>query len=78
MLKTYKAQINKNSIQWIDEKPEELQKNDSFIAYVTILKDEKKQKTSNDSLVNFFKKSPLHEIELDLERDKDTGREVIL
>jgi len=78
MLKTYKAQINKNSIQWIDEKPEELQKNNSIIAYVTILEDEKKQNASKGSLVEFFRNSPFFDSGIDLTRDKDTGREIIL
>ncbi|HON77555.1 MAG TPA: hypothetical protein PK544_03620 [Spirochaetota bacterium] len=78
MLKTYKAQINKNSIQWIDEKPEELQKNNSIIAYVTILEDEKKRNVSKNSLIEFFRNSPFCDSEIDLSRDKDTGREIIL
>jgi len=77
MLKTYKAQINKNSIKWIDDKPEELTKNNSIIAYVTILNNETKQNKSKDSLVNFFRNSPLSDSEIDLERDMDSGREVI-
>ena len=78
MLKTYKAQINKNSIQWIDEKPEELQKNNSIIAYVTILEDGKKRNASKNTLVEFFRNSPFCDSEIDLSRDKDTGREIIL
>lgn len=74
MLKTYKAQINKNSIKWIDDKPEELAKNNSIIAYVTILNNERKNNKGKDSLVNFFKNSPLADSEIDLERDMDTGR----
>jgi len=76
MLKTYKAQIHKNSIKWIDDKPEELTKNNSIIAYVTILNNETKQNKSKDSLVNFFRNSPLSDSEIDLERDMDSGREV--
>jgi len=78
MLRTYKAQIKKNSIKWIDDKPEELQKNDSFIVYVTILKNEEKKNSTKDSLINFFRNSPLYDLDIDLERDKDPGREVIL
>lgn len=78
MLKTYKAQIKKNFIEWIDDKPDELYKSDSLIAYVTILKEDKKQDIKKESLVDFFKNSPLFDLELDLERDKDTGREVVL
>ncbi|HPF07813.1 MAG TPA: hypothetical protein P5120_17095 [Spirochaetota bacterium] len=78
MLKTYKAQIKKNSIKWLDDKPEESQKNDSFIVYVTILKNEEKKNSTKDSLINFFSNSPLYDLDIDLERDKDPGREVIL
>jgi len=77
MLKTYKAQINKNSIKWIEDKPEELSKNDSIIAYVTILKNDEKKYKSKDSLVDFFRNSPLCDSGIDLERYKDTGRELI-
>jgi len=78
MLKTYKAQIKKNSIKWLDDKPEESQKNDSFIVYVTILKNEEKKNSTKDSLINFFRNSPLYDLDIDLERDKDPGREFIL
>jgi hypothetical protein len=33
---------------------------------------------SGDSLVSFFRRSPLVGLELDLERDQDTGRDVSL
>lgn len=33
---------------------------------------------SKDSLVDFFMKSPLPDVDLDISRDKDTGREVDL
>ena len=33
---------------------------------------------SRTSLVNFFRKSPLRGVELDLERNKDLGREIDL
>jgi len=42
MFIAYKARINKNSITWIDDIPEEMTKNDSYRAYVTILKMKKK------------------------------------
>jgi hypothetical protein len=31
-----------------------------------------------DSLAQFFRKSPLRRLELDLERDQDTGRDIEL
>lgn len=38
----------------------------------------KKLTEPKTDLVDFFKKSPLHSVELDLERDKDLPREVEL
>ncbi|MFW5751961.1 MAG: hypothetical protein ACOCW8_01340 [bacterium] len=78
MLKTYKAQIKKDSIQWVDDKPEELNKEDTLFAYVTIIQSDKKNNQSPKSLVDFFRNSPLFDSGIDLGRDKDTGREVIL
>lgn len=78
MLKTYKAKISKNSIKWVDDKPEELAKNDTFIAYVTIINNEEKKSESPDTLVDFFRNSPLCDSDIELERDKDSGREVNL
>ncbi len=46
-------------------------------AVVVVSVDEYKKLTKpKSSLVDFFKNSPLHDIELDLERDKDLPREV--
>jgi len=78
MLKTYKAQIKKDSIQWVDDKPEELNKEDTLFAYVTIIQSNKNSNQSPKSLVDFFRNSPLFDSGIDLGRDKDTGREVIL
>ncbi len=48
-------------------------------AVVVVSVDEYKKLTKpKSSLVDFFKNSPLHDIELDLERDKDLPREVEL
>jgi len=38
----------------------------------------RKQGKHKDGLVSFFRKSPLHGLKLDLERSRDTGREVDL
>ena len=46
-------------------------------AVVVLSFDEYKKLTQPKSdLVDFFKNSPLHDIELDLERDKDLPREI--
>lgn len=78
MLKTYKAQINKNLIQWIEDQPEELKRNNTLIAYVTIIQSKNIKNHSQQSLVDFFHNSPLFDSGIDFERDKDTGREVQL
>lgn len=77
MLKKYKAQIKKNTIEWIDEQPEELKKNHTIIAYVTILKNENKKNASN-TLVDFFRNSPLYNSNIEFDRTKDYGREIDL
>ncbi|MFI3197157.1 MAG: type II toxin-antitoxin system Phd/YefM family antitoxin [Methylococcaceae bacterium] len=47
---------------------------------VISLEDYKKNLKPKDTLVDFFKKSPLYDLplDLDLERDKDTGRTIEL
>ena len=38
----------------------------------------RKRGKQTDTLVSFFRKSPLHGVKIDLDRSKDTGREVDL
>jgi hypothetical protein len=45
---------------------------------VISLEDYKKNMEPKNTLVDFFKKSPLYDLPLDLERDKDTGRTIEL
>ncbi len=45
---------------------------------VLSLEDYKNHLKPKNTLVNFFKKSPLYGLPLDLERDKDTGRTIEL
>jgi hypothetical protein len=45
---------------------------------VISLEDYKKNLKPKNTLVDFFKKSPLYDLPLDLERDKDTGRTIEL
>ncbi len=45
---------------------------------VISLEDYKKNLKPKNTLVDFFKKSPLYDLPLDLERDKDTGRDIEL
>lgn len=45
---------------------------------VLSLEDYKNNLKPKNTLVDFFKKSPLYDLPLDLERDKDTGRTIEL
>ena len=45
---------------------------------VVSLEDYKKNLKPKNTLVDFFKTSPLYDLPLDLERDKDTGRTIEL
>ena len=45
---------------------------------VISLEDYKKNLKPKNTLADFFKKSPLYDLPLDLERDKDTGRTIEL
>ncbi|NOQ37141.1 MAG: hypothetical protein GQ569_14820 [Methylococcaceae bacterium] len=45
---------------------------------VVSLEDYKKKLKPKNTLVDFFKESPLYDLPLDLERDKDTGRTIEL
>ena len=54
----------------------ELQNNQQIV--IISLEDYKKNLKPKNSLVDFFKQSPLYNLPLDLERDKDIGRDVEL
>ena len=79
MLRTYKAIINNDKLQWLEERPRNLNSTKKVLVHVTILDrklSEKKKKKC--TLVEFFKDSPLYASGIDLEREKDYGREVNL
>jgi hypothetical protein len=75
MLKTYKAMINNEHLEWLEEQPGIPGR--SILAYVTILDNPPPCEEENkNSLIEFFQNSPLYGLSIDLERDKDPGREV--
>jgi len=83
MLRTYKAVLKDDKLKWVDEKPGNLPGINKSLVYVTILDEdapgEKADREKNtNTLVDFFKNSPLYGSQLDLERDNDFGREVEL
>jgi hypothetical protein len=81
MLRTYKAILKDDNLKWVDEKPDNLSMINKSLVYVTILDEDipgeipDREKNTN-TLVDFFKNSPLYGSQLDLERDNDFGREV--
>jgi hypothetical protein len=80
MLRTYEAVLHKDRLEWVDEKPSVLQESKDIHVHVTILEEkagiEEKMKPKG-TLVDFFRDSPLFDLDIHLERDSDCGREVI-
>ncbi|MCU0288900.1 MAG: hypothetical protein MUF15_21210, partial [Acidobacteria bacterium] len=68
---------NNDRLKWLEEKPGNLTSSKRILVHVTILdrKSPEKRKKKG-SLVEFFKDSPLYASGIDLEKDKDYGREV--
>ena len=48
------------------------------VVVIMAVSDYQKEQQHQESLVQFFQKSPLHNIELDITRNQDTGRKVAL
>jgi len=79
MLKTYKAIINNDRLHWLEEKPNFLKHTQKKLVYVTVLDNNPPDiKKNNDTLVDFFMQSPLYASDINLDRDQDFGREVVL
>ena len=83
MNKMWQLQEAKNRLSEVVE--EALQKGPQVItrrgeetAVVLSIKDYQKLVKPKDSLVEFFRKSPLHGVKLDLERNKEPARDVDL
>ena len=77
MLTTYQAELYQGKINWIGKKPKEISNNKTYKIEIQILQREEDKQVNND-LVEFFQNSPLYAIELDLDRAKDTSRELVL
>lgn len=79
MLRTYKAILNDDKLKWLEEKPDSSTKEEEAFVFVTILDreiPEEIDRSNANTLVEFFKNSPLYGSQIDLERDEDWGREV--
>jgi hypothetical protein len=72
MLRTYKAIIKNDRLQWLEEKPCNVSRAKSQLVHVTVL-DRKflGNKKKSGTLVEFFQKSPLYGSGIDLDRAKD-------
>ncbi len=77
MLNTYQAELYKDKIKWIDKKPEDISNHHIYRVQIQILKNTDLKNEIND-LVEFFQNSPLSEIDLNIDRAKDTSRKIEL
>lgn len=62
----------------LDQGPQMITRRGVETAIVLSVEEYQKMRQSETDLVDFFRASPLAGVELDLERDPDTGREVDL
>jgi len=76
MEQVYNAEIQNNQIKWLHGIPKWVTDEKTYKVEIRILKTE--DEIPKNDIVEFFRNSPLFGVELDLERDKDTGREIDL
>lgn len=62
----------------LDQGPQMITRRGIETAIVLSVEEYQKMRRSETDLVDFFRTSPLAEVELDLDRDPDTGREIDL
>ncbi len=80
---TWQLQEAKNRLSEVVEKalhqgPQVITRRGAETAVVLSMADYKKMRQPETDLVEFMQTSPLTGVELDLERDRDTGREIEL
>jgi hypothetical protein len=78
MLKTYKAIIHNDRLKWLEESPQNIDSKQDLYVHVTILDRQLQKDKYENTLVDFFRESPLYDSGIDLTRGKDYGREVML
>lgn len=81
-LKTWQLQVAKNRLsevvdRAIDQGPQVITRRGSEAVVVLAIEEYRRLRPKSD-LIEFFRTSPLAEVELDLERSKDPGRELDL
>ncbi len=77
MEQVFSAELLNNKLTWLDELPQSIDKRKKYKVKVYI-EPKEKNRMSGRELVEAFRNSPLFGVELDLERDKDTGRDIEL
>jgi prevent-host-death family protein len=83
MSKDWQLQEAKNKLTEVINKalssgPQTITRRGKKTAVVISIEDYKKLTSKAESLADFFKNSPFKDIDIDLERDSDTGREIDL
>ena len=83
MKKVWQLQEAKNKFsevvdRAIEEGPQAVTRHGKQAVMILSVKDYEKMVRPADKLVDFFRNSPLHGVELDLKRNKDTSRELEL
>ena len=77
MEQIYNAEIINNQIFWLNDMSRLINKDIKYNVRVIIENKEETERTGKD-LIEFFRKSPLYGVELDLIRDRDYPREIEL
>jgi len=80
---TWKLQDAKNQFSQVVETaiqkgPQVVQRRGKKVAVILSVKDYEKLVRPKTNLTEFFRKSPLYGVRLNLDRDRDTGREISL
>ena len=77
MEQIYNDEIINNQIFWLNDMSRLINKDIKYNVRVIIENKEETERTGKD-LIEFFRKSPLYGVELDLIRDRDYPREIEL
>jgi prevent-host-death family protein len=77
-LQEAKAKFSKLVDEALESGYQTISRNGKPVAILISKKDFEEYLHSKDNIIDFFMKAPYPEVELDIQRDKDTGREIDL
>lgn len=77
-LQEAKAKFSKLVDEVIEDGYQTITRNGKPVVIMMSQKEFEQLKYSEDNLIDFFMRAPLKDVDLDLNRDKDTGRDVDL